>query len=43
MLPIDQIAAKIGLSDNDLEPYGRYTAKISLSRLPAAASPPKAD
>jgi formate--tetrahydrofolate ligase len=41
MLPINQIAAKIGLSDDDLEPCGRYTAKISLSRLPAPGVPAK--
>jgi formate--tetrahydrofolate ligase len=39
MLPINQIAAKLGLSDDDLEPYGRYTAKIRLSRLPAPGVP----
>ena len=41
LLPISQIAAKIGLSDNDLEPYGRHTAKIKLDRLPAPDVPPK--
>lgn len=41
MLPINQIAAKLGLSDDDLEPYGRYTAKIRLSRLPAPGVPAK--
>jgi formate--tetrahydrofolate ligase len=39
MLPIGQIAAKIGLADDDLEPYGRYTAKIRLSRLPGPGVP----
>jgi formate--tetrahydrofolate ligase len=41
MLTIDQIAAKLGLTDNDVEPYGRYTAKIRLSRLPAPGVPAK--
>ena len=41
MLPIEQIAAKLGLSDNDVEPYGRYTAKIRLNRLPAPGVPAK--
>ncbi|HXV82687.1 MAG TPA: formate--tetrahydrofolate ligase [Candidatus Binatia bacterium] len=41
MLPIDQVAAKLGLSESDIEPYGRYTAKISLSRLPAPGVPAK--
>jgi formate--tetrahydrofolate ligase len=41
LLPIQQIAAKIGLSDDDLEPYGRYTAKVKLNRLPAANFPSK--
>jgi formate--tetrahydrofolate ligase len=39
MLPIDQIAAKIGLADDDLEPFGRYTAKVRLSRLSAPGVP----
>jgi formate--tetrahydrofolate ligase len=41
MLPIKQIAAQLGLSDDDIELYGRYTAKISLSRLPAPGLPAK--
>lgn len=28
--PIQQIAAKIGLADEDLEPYGRYKAKLNI-------------
>jgi formate--tetrahydrofolate ligase len=34
LLPINKIAEKLDLSDDDLELYGRYTAKIRLSRLP---------
>jgi len=33
-LPIQHIATKIGLSDDDLEPCGLYTAKVRLNRLP---------
>lgn len=33
MLPIGEIAAKAGIPDEDLEPYGRYKAKVSLSLL----------
>ena len=29
MLPIGEIAAKLGIDDEDLEPYGRYKAKLS--------------
>ncbi len=39
LLPINEIAAKIGLAECDLEPYGRYTAKIRLNRLPPAGVP----
>jgi len=28
--PIQQIAAKLGLADEDLEPYGRYKAKLNI-------------
>jgi formate--tetrahydrofolate ligase len=41
LLPIEKIAEKIGLSENDLEPFGRYTAKVRLNRLPAPKSPAK--
>ena len=34
LLPIQHIATKIGLSDDDLEPCGLYTAKVRLNRLP---------
>lgn len=33
MLPIGEIAAKAGIPGEDLEPYGRYKAKVSLSLL----------
>jgi len=29
MLPIEEVAAKIGLEKDDLENYGKYKAKIS--------------
>lgn len=41
LLPIDRIAAQIGLSQDDLEPCGRYTAKVKLHRLPPPAAAPK--
>jgi formate--tetrahydrofolate ligase len=34
--PIAEIAAKIGLAESDLEPYGRYTAKVKLNASPPA-------
>lgn len=30
MLPIVEVAAKLGLTEDDLEPYGKYKAKVSL-------------
>ncbi len=33
MQPITEIAARLGLTDDLLEPYGRYTAKIRLEAL----------
>jgi formate--tetrahydrofolate ligase len=39
--PIDEIAARAGLAETDLEPYGRYTAKVRLNRLPPASAPDK--
>jgi len=41
LLPINEVAAKIGLAETDLEPYGRYTAKVRLNRLPPANTPDK--
>lgn len=40
LLPIGEIAAKLGLSEDDIEPYGRHIAKIKLTRLPAPDAPP---
>lgn len=37
--PIHEIAASAGLAETDLEPYGRYTAKVKLNRLPPANNP----
>lgn len=39
--PINRTAEKLNLSDNDLEFYGRYTAKIRLSRLHDPNAPPR--
>ncbi|MFL6289903.1 MAG: formate--tetrahydrofolate ligase [Thermoanaerobaculia bacterium] len=33
MLPIGQVAEKLGIADEHLEPYGRYKAKVSLPFL----------
>ncbi|HAD24016.1 MAG TPA: formate--tetrahydrofolate ligase, partial [Kandleria vitulina] len=33
MEPIAEVAAKLGLSDDDLELYGKYKAKVSLDTL----------
>ncbi|HEX6769624.1 MAG TPA: formate--tetrahydrofolate ligase [Candidatus Binatia bacterium] len=39
--PIAAIARKIGIPEDDLETFGRYSAKVSLARLPATGAPPK--
>jgi formate--tetrahydrofolate ligase len=41
LLPIEKIGEKLGLSDQDLEAYGRYSAKVSLARLSATTALPK--
>jgi formate--tetrahydrofolate ligase len=41
MVPIAKIAASVGLSVDDIEPYGPFTAKIRLSRLPDPNTPPR--
>ena len=41
LLPINQIARKLGLGDDDLELYGRLTAKVRLNRLPQRNAPPR--
>jgi formate--tetrahydrofolate ligase len=35
--PIEDIAAKLSLSADHLEPYGRYKAKVSLEALPSSS------
>ncbi len=40
MEPIGQIAAELGLSEEQIEPYGRYKAKISLDVLKQNAAKP---
>lgn len=40
MLPIKEVAAKVGLSENDLELYGNYKAKIHLDVLDKYADKP---
>ena len=39
LFPIGEIAARLGLSENDIEPYGRHIAKIKLTRLPTPEAP----
>jgi formate--tetrahydrofolate ligase len=41
LLPIAQIAQQLNLSADDLEPYGRYTAKIKLGRLTEVGAAPR--
>src|ERR1700753_4148717 len=38
--PIDEIASNAGLQDDEVEPYGRYRAKVSLSVLDRLADRP---
>jgi formate--tetrahydrofolate ligase len=38
--PIDELAAKIGLEPDEIEPYGRNKAKVTLAALEARASVP---
>ena len=33
MLPIKEVAAQIGLSEDDLELYGKYKAKITMETI----------
>ena len=40
MRPIGEIAAKLGLPEDSLEPYGRTKAKIALDRVPGLADKP---
>lgn len=41
--PIDKIAAQIGLSEADIEMYGRYKAKISYAKLMEIQNSPQPD
>ena len=38
MLPIKEVARKIGLEEDDLELYGKYKAKVSLETIEKAQS-----
>src|SRR3954469_9792829 len=40
--PIEEIAAALGLTPEEVEPYGRYKAKIDLSALTRLADRPQA-
>ncbi len=41
MLPIGQVAAKLGIPDDALEPYGRFKAKVGLRYLAELADRPQ--
>ena len=41
MLPIREIAAKLGIPDDSLEPYGRYKAKVALPFLQSLRDRPQ--
>lgn len=41
LFPINDIAHKLGLRDDDIETYGRHTAKVRLDCLPAQGTAPK--
>jgi formate--tetrahydrofolate ligase len=40
--PIDEIAAELGLLPEEVEPYGRFKAKIALSAIERLAGQPQA-
>ena len=40
MKPINEVAASLGLSDDDWEPYGRYKAKLTRAATQQAGGPP---
>ncbi len=40
MLPIQEVAARLGIPDESLEPYGRYKAKVALDYLAAVRERP---
>ncbi|MDQ2699294.1 MAG: formate--tetrahydrofolate ligase, partial [Actinomycetota bacterium] len=39
--PITRIAASLGIPEDDLEPYGRYKAKVSLRHLRTLGGRPR--
>src|SRR5688572_15334534 len=41
LLPIEEIAARLDLSDDELVPYGRNKAKVTLSALARRADAPR--
>ena len=42
LLPINEVAAGMGIGEDLLEPYGRYIAKVSLDAVGALAERPRA-
>ncbi|MCR2764898.1 formate--tetrahydrofolate ligase [Microbacterium sp. zg.B48] len=41
MIPIGEVAARLGIPDESLEPYGRYKAKVALEYLAAIRERPQ--
>jgi formyltetrahydrofolate synthetase len=41
LVPISEVAAELGLLPGELEPYGRYRAKVSLEVLKRLAGQPR--
>jgi len=40
LVPIDEIAERVGLQQDEVDPYGRYKAKIALSAVDRLADRP---
>src|SRR5215210_3788494 len=40
LIPIESIAERVGLEPEEIEPYGRYKAKVGLAALDRLASVP---
>ena len=42
MLPITEVAAKLGIGEEDIEMYGRYKAKLSMDLIRRMEDKPEA-
>ena len=40
MLPITEVAAKLGIGEEDIEMYGRYKAKLSMDLISSMEDKP---